>query len=115
MANMRPPHASSAGRTARLGATRGFHHGLLIATVIGCTVALVTVVVTGLAVLRADLRELRADMREDRAEVLTEVRANRDRIDANRERIDAIVNEIRALHGVAPLALAPPTAPPPGQ
>ena len=86
----------------------------LIATVIGCTIALVTVVVTGLAVLRADLRELRADMREDRAEVLTEVRANRDRIDANRERIDAIVNEIRALHGVAPLALAPPTAPPPG-
>ena len=94
----------------------------LIATVIGCTIALVTVAVTGFAVLRADLRELRADMREDRAEVLTEVRANRDRIDANRERIDAnrdridaILNEIRALHGVAPLALAPTTAPPPGR
>ena len=101
----------------------------LIATVIGCTIALVTVAVTGFAVLRADLRELRADMREDRAEVLTEVRANRDRIDANRDRIDAnreridangdridaILNEIRALHGVAPLALAPPTAPSPGR
>ena len=31
MANMRPPHALSAGRDARLGATRGFHHGLLAA------------------------------------------------------------------------------------
>ena len=29
MPNMRPPHALSAGRDARLGATRGFHHGLL--------------------------------------------------------------------------------------
>ena len=29
MANIRPPHALSAGRAARLGATRGFHHGLL--------------------------------------------------------------------------------------
>ena len=29
MADMRPPHALSAGRAARLGATRGFHHGLL--------------------------------------------------------------------------------------
>ena len=29
MPNMRPPHALSAGRAARLGATRGFHHGLL--------------------------------------------------------------------------------------
>ena len=85
----------------------------LIAAVIGCTIALVTVAVTGLAVLRADLRELRADMREDRAEVLTAVRANRDRIDANRERIDEIVHEIRALGGATPLALAPTTAPPP--
>ena len=29
MPDMRPPHALSAGRAARLGATRGFHHGLL--------------------------------------------------------------------------------------
>ena len=29
MPNMRPPHALSAGRDARLGATRDFHHGLL--------------------------------------------------------------------------------------
>ena len=80
-----------------------------IATVIGCAIALVTVAVTGFAVLRADLRELC----EDRAEVLTEVRAIRDRIDAIRDRIDAILNEIRALHGAAPLALAPTTAAPP--
>ena len=30
MPNMRPPHALSAGRDARLRATRGFHHGLLV-------------------------------------------------------------------------------------
>ncbi len=29
MPNMRPPHALSAGRLTALGATRGFHHGLL--------------------------------------------------------------------------------------
>ena len=29
MADIRPPHALSAGRAARPGATRGFHHGLL--------------------------------------------------------------------------------------
>ena len=31
MPNMRPPHALSGGRLAALGATRGFHHGLLAA------------------------------------------------------------------------------------
>ena len=30
MPNMRPPRALSGGRAARLGATRGFHHGLLV-------------------------------------------------------------------------------------
>ena len=34
MADMRPPHALSAGRDARLGATRGFHHGLLLEVVV---------------------------------------------------------------------------------
>ena len=29
MLNMRPPHALSGGRLTALGATRGFHHGLL--------------------------------------------------------------------------------------